>query len=90
MDHDATWYRGKPRFSPGDILLHEDPAPRTERGTAAPKLSGHLYCIQTVAHISNCYPLVVSVVKPRLHDTTGCQTGCETGLTTGLTTGCIV
>jgi len=25
-------------------------------------------------------------VKPRLHDTTGCQTGC----TTGLTTGCIV
>ena len=29
-------------------------------------------------------------VKPRLHDTTGCQTGCTTGLTTGLTTGCIV
>jgi len=27
-------------------------------------------------------------VKPRLHDTTGCQTGCQTGLTTGLTTGC--
>jgi len=26
------------------------------------------------------------IVKPRLHDTTGCQTGC----TTGLTTGCIV
>ena len=25
-------------------------------------------------------------IKPRLHDTTGCQTGC----TTGLTTGCIV
>jgi len=25
-------------------------------------------------------------LKPRLHDTTGCQTGC----TTGLTTGCIV
>jgi len=26
------------------------------------------------------------ILKPRLHDTTGCQTG----LTTGLTTGCIV
>jgi len=25
-------------------------------------------------------------VKPRLHDTTGCQTGCQTGLTTGWTT----
>ena len=25
-------------------------------------------------------------LKPRLHDTTGCQTGCQTGLTTGLTT----
>jgi len=28
----------------------------------------------------------VIFVKPRLHDTAGCQTGC----TTGLTTGCIV
>jgi len=26
------------------------------------------------------------LIKPRLHDTTGCQTGCQTGLTTGLTT----
>jgi len=26
-------------------------------------------------------------LKPRLHDTAGCQTGCQTGLTTGLTTG---
>ena len=29
---------------------------------------------------------VNSSLKPRLHDTTGCQAGC----TTGLTTGCIV
>jgi len=29
-------------------------------------------------------------VKPRLHDTTGCQTDLTTGLTTGLITGCIV
>ena len=28
----------------------------------------------------------LEIVKPRLHDTTGCQSGCITGLTTG----CIV
>jgi len=30
--------------------------------------------------------LSAELLKPRLHDTTGCQTGCQTGLTTGLTT----
>jgi len=25
----------------------------------------------------------VLILKPRLHDATGCQTGCATGLTTG-------
>ena len=29
--------------------------------------------------------IVQDFLKPRLHDTTGCQTGCQTGLTTGLT-----
>ena len=33
---------------------------------------------------------VYAFIKPRLHDTTGCETGYTTGLTTGLTTGCIV
>ena len=33
---------------------------------------------------SNLFPLIINL-KPRLHDTTGCQTGCQTGLTTGLT-----
>jgi len=28
----------------------------------------------------------IDLVKPRLHDTAGCETGCQTGLTTG----CIV
>ena len=28
--------------------------------------------------------LLLSTVKPRLHDTAGCQTGCTTGLTTVL------
>ena len=31
-----------------------------------------------------------ATLKPRLHDTTGCQTRCQTGCQTGLTTGCIV
>jgi len=31
---DATWYAGRPR--PGDIVLVGDPAPLTERDTAAP------------------------------------------------------
>ena len=32
------------------------------------------------------YCILLLLLKPRLHDTAGCQTGC----TTGLTTGCIV
>jgi len=42
-------------LGPGDIVLDEDPAP-TERGTAAlPKhFVAHVYCGQTVAHLSNC------------------------------------
>jgi len=34
-------------------VLDGDPAP-TERGTAAPHFSAHVYCGQTVAHLSNC------------------------------------
>jgi len=29
---------------------------------------------------------MATTLKPRLHDTTGCQTGCQTALTAGLTT----
>jgi len=29
---------------------------------------------------------MTTTLKPRLHDTTGCQTGCQTGLRAGLTT----
>jgi len=37
-----------------DIVLDEGPAPpSTERGTAAPHFSAHIYCGQTVAHLSN-------------------------------------
>jgi len=50
MDHDATWYGGSSR--PGDIVLDGDPDPPTERGTAAPHFSVHVYCGQTVAHLT--------------------------------------
>jgi len=41
-------------LGPGDSVLDEDPAPPTERGTAAPHFWTHVYCGQTVAHLSNC------------------------------------
>jgi len=37
----------------GHIVLDGDPAP-PERGTAAPLFSAHVYCRQTVAHLSYC------------------------------------
>jgi len=39
------------------IVLHVDPAPRPKRGTVPPIL-GHVYCGQTVAHLSYCGTLV--------------------------------
>jgi len=42
-------------LGPGDIVLDGDPAPTsTERGTTAPQISTHVYCVQTLAHLSNC------------------------------------
>jgi len=52
-------------LSPGDMVLDEDPAPHTERGTAAHKyglhftdagtlIVAHVYCGETVGHLSNC------------------------------------
>jgi len=46
-------------LGPGDIVLDGDPAPSTERGTAAPYFSAHVpiaayvCCDQTVACVSN-------------------------------------
>jgi len=61
MDQDATALAMEAGLGPGDIVLDGDPAPLTKRGTAAPpRLSrftgagAHVYCGQTVAHISNC------------------------------------
>jgi len=44
----------------GHIVLDGDPAPPPERGTAAPLLSAHVYCGQTVAHLSYCCALVTT------------------------------
>jgi len=52
MDQDATWQRGRPRPRPHCVRWGSsgDPAP-----TAAPShSSAHIYCGQTVAHLSNC------------------------------------
>ena len=40
-------------LNPGDIVLDGDSA-TTERGTAAPHFSAHVYCGQTVVDLSNC------------------------------------
>ena len=40
-------------FGPGDIVLDGDPDP-LKRGIAPPDFSSHVYCGQTVAHLSYC------------------------------------
>jgi len=40
-------------LDPGDIVLDGEPAPR--KGQSSPCLrSAHVYCVQTVAHLSYC------------------------------------
>jgi len=59
----------------------------TLSGRGARVYTAHRGWLGVVTAISAASTGVVPViVKPPLHDTTGCQTGC----TTGLTTGCIV
>jgi len=42
-------------LGPGHTVLHADPAPPT---WAQPQFSAHVYCGQTVAHLSYCWALV--------------------------------
>jgi len=56
MDQDATWYIGKPR--PRHHCVRWGPSFPTERGTAPPYFSAHVYCGQMVAHLSNCWAFV--------------------------------
>jgi len=57
VDQDAT-YGKEIGFGPGHIVLDGDPV-GTHRPTAAPPhFSAHVYCGQTVAHLSKCWALV--------------------------------
>jgi len=40
-------------LGPGDIVLAGTQLPSTERGTAAPQFSAHVYRGQTVVHLCN-------------------------------------
>jgi len=41
-------------LGPGDIVLDGDPALPHGKGHSSPQFSAHVYCGQTVAHLSNC------------------------------------
>ena len=40
-------------LGPGDIVLDGDPAPPRKGAQQSPTFSAHVYCGQTVAHLSN-------------------------------------
>jgi len=52
MDQDVTWYASIGHV-PGDIVLDADSAPQ-RKATQHPHFSSHVYCCQTIAHLSNC------------------------------------
>ena len=54
MTQDNTWYGGRPR--PRQQCVIWGPSSPKEKGRAAssPYFSAHVYCGQTVAHLSNC------------------------------------
>jgi len=59
MDQDAIWYRGRPR--PRWHCVRWGPrSPPRKKGTAAPRFDPCLLW-RTVAHLSNCWALVVIV-----------------------------
>ena len=50
MNQDATW--SEAGLSPGDIVLHGDPAPHPQKGAQqSPYFSAHVYCGQTAGWI---------------------------------------
>jgi len=56
MDQDATWWDGRPWPRPHCVRWGPsgDPVPRSSPSP----LSAHAYCVQTVAHLINCWALV--------------------------------
>jgi len=53
MDQDATWCGGRPRHRPQCVRWNPAP-PRKGAQQPHPHFSAHVYCGQTVAHLSNC------------------------------------
>ena len=52
-DQDATWHGGRPR--PRRHCVRRGPIPHPKRGhSTPPHFSAHVYCGQTVAHLSYC------------------------------------
>jgi len=47
-------------LGPGDIVLDGDPAPPRKVADHTPHFSAHVCCGQTVAHLSNCWALVIN------------------------------
>jgi len=52
MDQDATWYKGRPWPRPHCVRWAAS-SPLQNKGTA-PQFSAHVYCDQTVTHLSYC------------------------------------
>jgi len=54
----AQWIRmplgRKVGLDPSDIVLDGDPAPPSPKRGQSPQFSAHVYCGQTVAHLSYC------------------------------------
>ena len=47
-------------LGPGDIVTYGDPVPPSRKGAQqSPHFLAHVYCGQTVAHLSNCWALVL-------------------------------
>jgi len=52
MDQDATSYEGRPRLRPHCVTW--GPSSPSQKGHNSPQFSDHVYCGQTVAHLSCC------------------------------------
>jgi len=62
MDQDATWYEGRPR--PMRHCIKWGPSYRTWKRAQQPHFSTHVYCGETVTHLSNCWGLVTKYNAP--------------------------
>jgi len=54
---------------PGDIVLDEDPAPlRKGHSSPPPHFSAHVYCGETVVHLSSCCAELMTVCSSVIAD----------------------